>query len=104
MEFWSFDDNDEFYEGDEDDNPERPVENLVRVLDVWFELKKSSGSDFTYDDLEQIEEVLDVCIDNGFYKSALKFCNALLEYYPTSIELLTKKGYILMNLKEFAAA
>lgn len=104
MEFWNYDDDDELFDDDDGENEETLDESYVQMFDTWFELKKNSGGDFTFEELEKIEEVLDVCLDNGLYDSALKFCDTLLEYKPSSNELLTKKGYILMNMKDFSAA
>lgn len=105
MEFWSYDDDDELFDDENDgDNENNIDEAYVQMFSAWFELKKRSGEDFTYEDLEKIEELLDVCIDNGLYENALNFCDTLLEYNPSSNELLTKKGIILMNMKNFSAA
>ncbi|MCX7909673.1 MAG: tetratricopeptide repeat protein [Ignavibacteria bacterium] len=104
MEFWSYDD-DEYFDDEDDGENQPPIDkSYIRSFDKWHDSKKSSGSDFSIEDLNEIERVLEYCIENGYFKSALKYCDTLLEYNPISNELLAMRGYILLNLKDFPNA
>ncbi len=50
MEFWSYDDDDELFDDENDgDNENNIDEAYVQMFSAWFELKKRSGEDFTYE-------------------------------------------------------
>ncbi len=103
MEFWLYDD-DDYLEDEEGENQKPLDKSYIKSLQNWVDKKKNSGTDFTPEDLEQIERVLDFCIEQGYFAYALKFCDTLLEYDPVSNDLLNKRGYILLNLKDFQNA
>lgn len=103
MEFWSHDE-EEFFEDSDGENSEPLDEKFIRRFSKWVDNKKRKGLEFSLEDLNKIEEVLDSCIDSGYFKVALRFCNTLLQYDPTSTELLVKKGFVLLNLRDYQNA
>ncbi|MFN3781136.1 MAG: tetratricopeptide repeat protein, partial [Candidatus Kapaibacteriota bacterium] len=103
MEFWSHDEG-EFFEERDDENTESLDEQHIRRFYKWLQKKKRLGVELTPEDLNKIEEVIDNCIENGYFKLALRFCNTLLQYNPTSADLLVKKGFVLINLRDYQNA
>lgn len=99
MDFWS--DFDDDFLSDEEDDSQIPLDSsYINYLSKLVDDKIQDGFDFTLDELSKLENALDYCIENGFFTTGLKFCDTLLQYYPTSSDLLTKKGYLLLNLKD----
>lgn len=103
MDFWPYD---SFFDDDDDEwESDIPIDaSFLNDFKKWYDKKVNHGSDFSYSDLKKIHRVLNYCIENEYFQDALKYCNTLLEYNPTSSELLVSKGYILMNLRDFSNA
>ncbi len=104
MEFWSYDEEEFFEDSDGGENTESIDEGYIKRFSKWLERKKRLGMELSPEDLSKIEEVIDNCIESGYFKQALRFCNTLLQYNPTSSDLLVKKGFVLINLRDYQNA
>ncbi|ROL60740.1 tetratricopeptide repeat protein [Bacteroidetes/Chlorobi group bacterium MS-B_bin-24] len=80
------------------------IQDLAVIYESYIREKINSGEEFSEEEFEFFEGILEACIEEEYYDVALKFCNALLSVDPFSTELLSQKGFILMNLDEFEEA